>query len=151
MMAKRKAITELSDSNDEADTWPGKTCSVKNDEKNVTLAKKSNDVIQKNKAKNNAHSSHSGSGTIKAGKCMEIFSGSGTLSKALRLHGMSAKQYDLLDDDSYDMSQLKTVDAILRQAMEDQTDYVHLSPPCNTYSNARYPKIRTAVAMGGTQ
>jgi hypothetical protein len=133
-MAKRKAITELSDSNDEADTWPGKTCSVKNDEKNVTLAKKSNDVIQKNKAKNNAHSSHSGSGTIKAGKCMEIFSGSGTLSKALRLHGM-----------------LKTADAILRQAMEDQTDYVHLSPPCNTYSNARYPKIRTAVAMGGTQ
>ena len=27
--------------------------------------------------------------------------------------------------------------------VEDKTHYVHFAPPCNTFSQARYPRLRT--------
>ncbi|CAL1167420.1 unnamed protein product, partial [Cladocopium goreaui] len=56
---------------------------------------------------------------------------------------MRSFRFDILLDPSHDMSQKDCVVHILKLAKSLRCEYVHLAPPCNTYSAARYPKIRT--------
>jgi hypothetical protein len=75
---------------------------------------------------------------------LELFSGKGNLTKAicatpgLRCHGMDILRgpgNDIMDDAVY---------RILTLAIECQhVRYIHMAPPCATYSIARRPKIRT--------
>ena len=77
----------------------------------------------------------------------EVFAGSGHLSNALETVGMRSFRFDILLDPSHDMSQKDCVVHILKLAKSLRCQYVYLAPPCNTYSAARYPKIRTAVCL----
>lgn len=72
----------------------------------------------------------------------EIFCGSGNLSRALEVYFV-AHQYDLQIDVSHDFSKWARVEKIAAFLMASGCRYVHMAPPCNTYSNARYPKIRS--------
>ena len=75
----------------------------------------------------------------------EVFSGSGNLSHAMEGHGLKALRYDLLT--GHDMHSADFVNQLLQKVDSLQCKYMHLAPPCNTYSQARYPKIRTCVDM----
>ena len=75
----------------------------------------------------------------------EVFAGCGNLSHAMEGHGLKALRYDLLT--GHDMHSADFVNQLLQKVDALQCKYMHLAPPCNTYSQARYPKIRTCVGM----
>ena len=75
---------------------------------------------------------------------IEVFSGSGNLSAALSKKGFATLEYDLLKDAQHDMTNPKFVNYLKQLPKKVNLKYCHLAPPCNTYSQARYPKIRTA-------
>jgi hypothetical protein len=77
-------------------------------------------------------------------RSLEIFSGSGRLSAALSGQGWATDQVELSwGGAEHDMSQEPVVQKLLHGIREQRWRYVHLAPPCNTYSAARYPKLRT--------
>jgi len=77
-------------------------------------------------------------------RALEIFSGSGRLSAAMREHGWATDQVELSwGGAEHDMSQEPVVQRLLQGIADKRWRYVHMAPPCNTYSAARYPKLRT--------
>lgn len=72
----------------------------------------------------------------------ECFCGSGNLTRALEVY-FEAYKYDLQIDVDHDFSKWIKVEQIAHFLMAHACCYVHFAPPCNSYSNARYPKIRT--------
>ena len=72
----------------------------------------------------------------------EVFSGKGVLADACRAIGMTALDFDLLQSPSHDMSVFGNVAVIKSQLLGNGVDYCHFAPPCNTYSAARFPKLR---------
>ena len=77
---------------------------------------------------------------------LEVFAGSGHLSEALRRVGCSVARIDIrIGGAAHDLSKGATVAAV--KALRPQ--YVHLAPCCNTYSAARYPKLRTKLYPEG--
>lgn len=74
---------------------------------------------------------------------MEVFAGSGQLSAALRAKGGAVDVIDLNRCESHDMSEPSTSTALLRKALLNHTAYSHFAPPCNTYSAAVWPPLRT--------
>ena len=73
---------------------------------------------------------------------MEIFAGSCRLSKSLARQGFQAQSKDIQIDTAHDMSQDAAVVGAMHDATENNTKYVHLSPPCNSFSRARWPRVR---------
>ena len=80
-------------------------------------------------------------------RCLEVFAGSGNLSKALVDCGLESDKVDIEYCDGHDMSQKSTVDDLCDASNAADYKYAHLAPPCNTYSVARFPKIRPPVQV----
>ena len=81
-------------------------------------------------------------------RSLEIFSGSGRLSAPLSGQGWATDQVELSwGGAEHDMSQEPVVQKLLHGIREQSWRYVHLAPPCNTYSAARYPKLRAMQTM----
>ena len=78
---------------------------------------------------------------------MEVFSGSGNLSKALADQHFHTDQVDLAVDPAHDLSKRSVSEALARRAEQQSTFYTHLAPPCNSYSVARLPRLRTAIVI----
>ena len=73
---------------------------------------------------------------------MEIFAGSGNLSAALKKQGLPTVMIDIRLSASHDMSLRSTIDYIMTMVKEKQIGYVHMAPPCNTFSSACFPRKR---------
>ena len=74
---------------------------------------------------------------------IEVFSGGATLSRAVMNHGMRVMSWDLRNGSQFDMSQDEAVQDLTHRAVMSGAQYVHFAPPCNTYSPARWPRIRS--------
>ena len=72
----------------------------------------------------------------------EVFCGEGVLADACRSIGMTALQFDLLQSPLHDMSKSANVAAMKSDLLNNGVGYCHFAPPCNTYSAARFPKLR---------
>lgn len=73
----------------------------------------------------------------------EFFCGSARLSKALEATGFVMDKYDLaLGGAAHDLTSDTVVQHIMSKVATRDWDYVHFAPPCNTYSVARFPRIR---------
>lgn len=80
-------------------------------------------------------------GTSRRLKVLEVFSGCGHLSQEFQKQGFECDMFDIgIDSGLMDLSKKSVVDALLQKVRD--YDYVHFAPPCNTYSNARWPKVR---------
>jgi hypothetical protein len=98
-----------------------------------------------------ALSTVSGSSKLMGGpRCLEVFAGSGNLSKALVDCGLESDTVDIEYSDGHDMSQTSTVDHLCDANDSADYKYAHLAPPCNTYSVARFPKIRPPMQVSNT-
>eukprot|EP00930_Biecheleria_cincta_P005055 TRINITY_DN10597_c0_g1_i2.p1 TRINITY_DN10597_c0_g1~~TRINITY_DN10597_c0_g1_i2.p1 ORF type:complete len:298 (+),score=27.00 TRINITY_DN10597_c0_g1_i2:49-942(+) len=75
---------------------------------------------------------------------VEVFAGSGNVSNAVMQRGMHVMTWDLLYGPQHDMSQDVVVRDLTDRAVLSGARYVHSAPPCNTYSSARWPRIRSA-------
>jgi hypothetical protein len=75
-------------------------------------------------------------------RVVEMFSGSGNLSRALRRQGIDAREFDLALDVNHDMSSRDNAQAITRQLIADGVEYVAIAAPCNTHSRANFPAMR---------
>jgi hypothetical protein len=75
-------------------------------------------------------------------KTYEFFSGSGNLSRALRRRGFGTREIDLKHSVEHDLSSSECSFKLMEEVVSDEADYASFAPPCNTYSNARFPKIR---------
>jgi hypothetical protein len=75
---------------------------------------------------------------------LEVFSGCGALSDALTRQGFSATQCDIGLRPEDDMADPFTVDRLVNTARLNGTVYTHLAIPCNTYSRARWPRVRSS-------
>ena len=77
---------------------------------------------------------------------VEIFSGSGVLAKCFKRHGFTVMTWDFVDDPAQDMSSLRAVHQLIEglkpKGNRAGPTYIHLAPPCNTFSTARFPKVR---------
>jgi len=54
---------------------------------------------------------------------------------------------DIDIDAAHDMTKCNTVTMIQNAITRESVDYVHVAVPCNTYSIARRPKIRSKVGI----
>ena len=72
----------------------------------------------------------------------ELFAGSMHLSDALAARGFNVMSYDLRFDENHDMSNKVKVGAMLRELLDNKVQYLHFAPPCNSFSMARWPKLR---------
>ncbi len=72
----------------------------------------------------------------------EVFSGVGVLSKACEELGLTSMQFDLLNNESHDMSKAANMELIKSMLLTNGVKYCHFAPPCNTFSAARFPKLR---------
>lgn len=77
-------------------------------------------------------------------KMAEVFAGCGALSEAMGTRGFPTWSIDYaIGGSKHDFSSAPTADALAK--MLASYHYVHFAPPCNTFSMARYPKLRTRV------
>lgn len=73
---------------------------------------------------------------------IEVCAGVGNLTTALNVTGFKAVGLDMSIDLSHDLLNASFVDSIKRLLGSGVIRYMHIAPPCNTYSVARYPKLR---------
>jgi hypothetical protein len=88
-------------------------------------------------------SSHDATEPLGSKGTLEVFSGSGHLSQAMTKQGFSAVQVDIEMGPQNDMSDSRVGNMVLNRALKNNTVYGHLAPPCNTYTRARWPKLRS--------
>ena len=80
----------------------------------------------------------------------EVFSGSGKLSKALERQGVhESLQIDLRFNPEHDMSSVVASQNLTQEMFDSGRGYVHVAVPCNTYSPARWPKLRSTTYPDG--
>ena len=86
---------------------------------------------------------------------IEVFAGSEHLSNAFRAIGVMVHAIELKLDPDHDFSKkigADTVNNLIQDARRRGfVVYIHFAPPCNTYSVARYPKLRTAQYPNGVK
>ena len=81
---------------------------------------------------------------------MEIFAGSCKLSRACRVQGMHVLSIDFnIGGPEHDMTKKDTMLKIKNVLKELNIRYVHFATPCNTYSQARYPRVRSKEFPSG--
>lgn len=73
---------------------------------------------------------------------LEVFSGGGTLTRAFTCMKFNCLAVDILSDPADDLSSGQCVARLLAMAGSRRFQYVHFAPPCNTFSAARFPKLR---------
>ena len=84
---------------------------------------------------------------------LEIFAGSGHLTSAInRYTGVKCWSKDIRRCALEDLTRPEEWEMICSAIDTHFLDYIHLAPPCNTYSTARWPKIRNVfVLVAGQQ
>lgn len=73
-------------------------------------------------------------------RCLELFSGKGNLSRALRAVGMATQEFDVLRNAAENITDPTVVSKLQFDITE--MDYIHFGIPCNSFSTARWPKLR---------
>ena len=73
---------------------------------------------------------------------LELFSGSGRLAGALRRRGWEVTELDLSLSADHDLLRPALQRKILASVKRGETQYVHLGPPCSSFSVARTPPVR---------
>ena len=69
--------------------------------------------------------------------CLELFSGSGHLSKKLRKHGLTVESWDILAGPQFDLLKRQNVEDIIDRICKGKIAYVHVGLPCQSWSRAR--------------
>ncbi len=69
--------------------------------------------------------------------CLELFSGSGHLSKKLRSHGLTVESWDILAGPQFDLLKRQNVEDIIDRICAKTIAYVHVGLPCQSWSRAR--------------
>ena len=85
---------------------------------------------------------------------VEVFAGSCHLSNAFQHAGHRVYSMDIKLNIMMDISDAYGREMLVKMAkeLEEETGlqpYVHFAPPCSTYSQARFPKIRSSSHPGG--
>jgi hypothetical protein len=81
----------------------------------------------------------------------EVFSGSRNLSKSLARQGVAdARTFDILDNPGHDISSPANANGITQELLDAKCGYTHFAIPCNTYSVARFPRLRSHAHPEGT-
>lgn len=81
---------------------------------------------------------------------MEIFAGSKRLTAAMMKNGYKVDTVEIMDGgDHNDMSLQATVMDIASRIKSKKYKYIHMAPPCSTFSNARHPKLRSKAEPNG--
>lgn len=78
-------------------------------------------------------------------KTLELFAGEHHLSTELANRGFTAYTMDILT--GHDLSSQKYVKYLQDDADKNTFDYVHFAPPCNTFSCARFPRLRLTLQI----
>ena len=73
---------------------------------------------------------------------IELFSGSKHLTSALHMCGINAVGFDIIDDTEFDILNPAFYTRV-EHYMHSGTRYVHFGPPCRTFSQARYLRVRS--------
>ena len=82
---------------------------------------------------------------LSEGTILEVFAGSGNLSKAFRKYGYSSVKIEINTwGRNHDMSSRQVVNRIIAMINDKAFEFCHFAPPCNTYSASRYPRLRWA-------
>lgn len=81
---------------------------------------------------------------------IEICSGQGNLTRALNDWGFNAVGVDMCLDINHDLLNESFLVSIKNRIASGSVCYVHIAPPCNTYSIARHPKIRCELLSNST-
>jgi len=68
---------------------------------------------------------------------LELFSGSGHLSKKLRKHGLTVESWDILAGPQFDLLKRQNVEDIIDRICKGKIAYVHVGLPCQSWSRAR--------------
>ena len=77
-------------------------------------------------------------------KMAEVFAGCGALSHAMGHRGFPTWTVDFkIGGEAHDFSNGDTAMKLAKDLGEFQ--YIHFAPPCNTFSMARYPKLRIGI------
>ena len=76
---------------------------------------------------------------------LELFSGSGRLSEALKLLGWETREYDLSISSEHDLLRPALQRMIIASISRGEVSYVHLGPPCSSFSVARTPPVRNRL------
>ncbi len=75
---------------------------------------------------------------------IEIYSGCGSLSSALRGKGFKALEYDKFTQSAqHDMATVGFKNKLVARLGKGDIMYVHAGTPCNSFSMARWPKLRS--------
>ena len=74
---------------------------------------------------------------------LEVFSGTGALSRAIGYHGFTTLTLDIENGDGEDMASADTLQRVKELVCDGNMGYCHVAPPCNTFSTARLPKLRS--------
>ena len=73
---------------------------------------------------------------------LELFSGSGRLAAALQKLGWDTREYDLSLSAEHDLMKTSLQRKIISSIECGEIDFVHLGPPCSSFSVARTPPVR---------
>lgn len=87
-------------------------------------------------------STASGSVELDQVKAIELFSGSGGLSKELTKKGLVSWEVDSIH--GMDLTKKDVVAQIQAELRKGRIRYVHAAPPCATFSIARRPRVRSS-------
>jgi len=82
---------------------------------------------------------------------LEVFAGSGRLAARLRDEGIAVETIDLNRNAAHDMSDPVMPQVLLRKALGRRSKYSHFAPPCNSYSPAVWPQLRSKAEPEGLQ
>ena len=80
---------------------------------------------------------------------LEVFSGTGALSWAIGHHGFTTLTLDIENGDGEDMASADTLQRVKELVCDGNMGYCHVAPPCNTFSTARLPKLRSKARPCG--
>ena len=75
-------------------------------------------------------------------RAAEFFAGSCNLTRALRDVGVACESYDLKLSRAHDFFNTDKVQLMLSEVLNHGITYAHFAPPCNSFSMARFPKLR---------
>ena len=80
---------------------------------------------------------------------LEVYSGKGNLSNSFRKRKISMYEVDIINGEEGNMKKRSVVENLQKELVDDVYDFAHVAIPCETYSNARYPKLRSKAFPAG--
>ena len=76
-------------------------------------------------------------------RALEVFSGCGNWSKALRAHGFEVRAFDYCNDSQDDILDDRVFLELMSEVLSGQLSAMHFGTPCRSWSRARLPRLRT--------